>query len=200
MIVAGKKSEVVWEDGKWIFLDIGFASTSRTCGFAFDDEDPTCLSFGGARTQVIKTIRKCGDHANLVIEAPLSVCFDAYGNPRGRKIERHGTQTRYWYVGLGCAVMTAALYLIRDIHRAGLQTELRIFEGFVSFKEPGRKSNHKEDIRQLRETIKNSPEHQGSIFAPDDLRIDANYTLQNAFGVAEMDFGIPAVIAAKGKA
>jgi hypothetical protein len=200
VISAGTKSQVLWGDGNWIFLDIGFSSARPTCGFAFGDEDPSCLSFGATKTQVIERIRGCSDQVNLVIEAPLSVCFDAVGNPKGRRIERQERQVRYWYFGVGCMVMTAALYVLRGIHDAQLNPDLHLFEGFVSFKQAKGASDHLWDVQAMRDIVRNSQARQDSIFSPSDLRIDAHDLLQSAFRVSGMDLGVPAVIMGKQKA
>ena len=192
--------QVAWGGGKWIFLDIGFSSTKRTCGFAFGNEAPSRLSFGEGRRKVLERIRTCQGTVSLVIEAPLSVCFNTIGNPKGRRIERQDGQHRYWHSPVGCMVMAAALYLIRGMYDANLNSELRVFEGFVSFKKGTGASDHEKDVRQLREIVRNSQDYQDCIYTSDDLIIDTGDTLQNAFRVSGMDFGIPAVIMAKQKA
>ena len=157
MILAGRKSEVHWGEGNWIFLDIGFANHARTCGLAFGRESARNLSYGEARDAIVSHIKYSNMSMNLVIEAPLSVCFDANKNPKGRSIEKHDSATRYWYVGPGCVVMTAAMYLIGDIHEAIKDlsnVEVRLFEGFISFKEE--KTDDKKDVCALREMVKNA--------------------------------------------
>jgi hypothetical protein len=49
--------------------------------------------------------------------------------------------------------MVAALYLIRAISGTGGKEEVRLFEGFVSFKAKGSKSNHSRDVELLREVV-----------------------------------------------
>jgi hypothetical protein len=198
MISAGKKSEVVWGDGNWIFLDIGFSSNGRTCGYASGDEDPQNLTYADARKAVIEKLREQNGFISLVIEAPLSVCFDSKGNPKGRRIERRGSKTRYWYSGLGCSVLTAAMYLIRDIQKEteGLpHIRVRLFEGFVSFKDAG--TDHAEDVSDLRRIVKNALQHQDSICSSEELKFCEDDDLYSAFRVAGLDCGVPAVIIAK---
>jgi hypothetical protein len=196
MIVAGTEPDAVWGDGEWIFVDVGFSNKSPTCGPAFGEEAPIALSFGDARKRLVERFQESQGVANFVIEAPLSVCFDSRGNPRARSIERSGKQTRCWYVGPGYAVMTAALYMVRGIYDARLRTDVRLFEGFVSFKLRGTKSNHKEDVCVLREIVRKSAPTVGRIVSADKLKISETDTLQSAFRVAGMDFGVPAVIMA----
>jgi len=197
MILAGKKSEVQWGEGNWIFLDIGFSNDKRTCGFTFADESPQNLSYGVARSIIVEKIRNSIPLINLVIEAPLSVCFDTNRNPKGRKIERRDSRTRYWYSGLGCAVSTAAMYLIRDIHEAtkgSLNANIRLFEGFVSFKEAG--TDNRKDVSALREKVKNALQCQDSIYDPEELKLSESDEICSAFRLADLDCGIPAVIIA----
>jgi hypothetical protein len=195
MIVAGEKSDLRWGAGSWIILDIGFANDKRTCGVAFDDEPPTNLTYGEAWEAIINQIRKQNCLVNLVIEAPLSVCFDAHGNPKGRKIEKQDAKTRYRYNGLGCAVMTAAMYVIRDIHEAikgSPMIEVRLFEGFVTFK--GSDTDHKKDVLDLREKVKNSGQYRDSIYGSGELKICETDLLCRAFSFAGLDCGVPAAI------
>jgi len=129
---------------------------------------------------------------NLVIEAPLSVSFDIKGNPKGRKPERVNGKTRYWYVGLGCAVMVAATYLIKEISILEMKTEVRLFEGFVSFKSKDIASNHSNDVIALRASIK-SPS-QETVIKPDEMKIDASDVISSAFKISGMDYGVPPII------
>ncbi len=196
MILPGKKSEVVWGNGNWIFCDIGF-SAKATCGVACGEEQAHLLPFGEACRRIVEEIGQAQNSINFVIEAPLSVAFDAKGNPKGRKIERQGTQTRYWYVGPGAAVVTAATYMLRAVHDSKPASEVRLFEGFVSFKLKEQVSNHEKDVDQLREIVKNPKLYQDSIYSVEDLKFDDSDVLQSAFHVAGLNFGIPAVIMAK---
>src|ERR1700676_4521123 len=154
MITAGVKSDVVWGEVNWLFCDIGFSSKAKSCGLALGDEEPHPETFENACSWVVKSIRAQRTPLNLLIEAPLSVAFNKYRNPTGRTFELVGDQHRYWYVGAGCVVMTAALYLIRAIHDANINTEVRLFEGFVSFKERKTRSNHGADVHKLRNIVK----------------------------------------------
>jgi len=197
MISPGNKSDVIWDRGKWIFLDIGFSSKGRTCGLAFGDGSPQKLTYGAATRSIVDNLRNEEGLINLVIEAPLSVSFDKNGNPKGRKIEKRDSDTRYWYAGLGCAVMTAAMYLIRDIHEATKHSpniEVRLFEGFVSFKE--NETDHRDDVCALREKVRNAAWHQKSVVGPEDLITSEEDKICSAFRVAGLDFGVPAVIIA----
>ena len=118
-INAGDRSQIQWGDGNWVFLDIGFSNRGQTCGLLFGDGLPRSVQFTQAGQMIVEQIRQSKSTINLVIEAPLSVCFDSIGNPTGRKIEKEAEKSRYWYTGAGCAVMVAAMYLIRDIYLRG---------------------------------------------------------------------------------
>ena len=195
-IEPGSKSQIGWGDGHWIFLDIGFANQARTCGLLFGDATPEVVQFGEATCQIVSRIKNW-KQTNLVIEAPLSVCFDLKGNPKGRLIEqREGDKTsRYWYIGPGCVVMVAAMYLVRLIFDAESDGRVHLFEGFVSFKDRSVRSDHKQDVCALRKVVRDPAEFSDSIYSPEQLN-DSNDSLYSAFRVAGLDCGVPVVIKA----
>jgi hypothetical protein len=139
MIDAGTRQQVSWGDGNWVFLDIGFSAKARSSGLLIADGEPKCFQFADATRQIIEYVRLAKTTTSLVIEAPLSVCFNKSGNPTGRRIEKERigdkTKTRYWYSGLGCSVMVAATYLIRAFSEGAPDRHVRLFEGFVSYKD-----------------------------------------------------------------
>ena len=196
MIRAGAKSEIALSSGEWLILDIGFAKTGRrTCGLLVNRESPVEIDFNETTERLCHFIANSTKPVNLVIEAPLSVAFDSKGNPTGRAVEKQGSKTRYWYTGLGCAVMVAALYLVRRIiTEAPSNVEIRLFEGFVSFKEKGTESNHSMDVKRLREVIENPNRYPESIIEPEALKMNDSDRLQSAFLVAGIDAGIPPLI------
>jgi hypothetical protein len=196
MIRAGSVTEAVRHSGDWLFIDIGFSCEGASCGVVFGESEPKALTFAGLRETVIEAVRRPERRLNLVIEAPLSVAFNSRGNPTGRSIERQGTKTRYWYVGLGCAVLAAATYLLRSVMDAEANAEIRLFEGFVSFKPQRTRSSHVHDVGALRDVIWHPDRRLGSIVAPERLAVAPTDTVCSAFKVAGMDFGIPPVITA----
>jgi hypothetical protein len=198
MIRAGTTDEIRADSGKWVIIDIGFANTARSCGLLFDNETPIEVQFGEAVRRICTYLSVLSGPVNLLIEAPLSVTFDCRGNPKGRSVERQGSNTRYWYAGLGCAVMVAALYLVRAIIRANPDADVRLFEGFVSFHDPGNRANHCADVTVLREVIDNPNEYSCAIVPSDSLKSDETDTLHSAFLVAGIDAGIPPIIMRKG--
>jgi len=192
MIRSGTTDEIRWDSGSWVFIDIGFANKASSCGLLFGDEGPFEAKFSEAAEKICEYLSNQNQATNLVIEAPLSVAFDKKGNPKGRKPEKQKGKTRYWYVGLGCTVMTAALYLIKAITDSQPPGEVRLFEGFVSFKNKEEASNHSKDVLLLRDAVKN-PVHN-SIIAPGNLKMDETDDLISAFKVSGMDYGIPPII------
>ena len=192
MIHAGKRSQIDWGDGNWIFLDIGFSGSARTCGLLVGDGAPQCLKFADAKSEVQRLVAS-SPMFNLVIEAPLSVSFDSRGNPTGRSIEIENSKTRYWYVGPGCSVMVATMYLLRDLKPADDNGSIRLFEGFVSYK-LGKKSNHQEDVKAVREVVRHPARFGSDIYEADQLKRNQSDELFSAFRVLGLDFGVPAVI------
>jgi hypothetical protein len=194
MIVAGTPSQIAWGDGNWVFLDMGFSRHARSCGILVGNGNPTSEQFGAARREMVSLAKATHSPLNLVIEAPLSVCFSAAGNPKGRSIEKEGSKTRYWYNGLGCTVMVAAMYLIRDTRMAHLAFPVRLFEGFVSYKDRTIPSDHKRDVLLLREIVREPAKFSNAIFSSEKLKQKSTDELFSAFCVAGLDCGVPAVI------
>jgi hypothetical protein len=208
-IHAGKTSEISWSNSTWLILDIGFAKTGRkSCGLLIhsqkqekDKKRPESFDFNDAVKEVIKAAKnavKTNETLNLVIEAPLSVAFDENCSPTPRCFEKQGSQTRYWYVGLGCGLIVATLYLMTRLISEELDCEIRLFEGFVSFKTKDGKSkkqnSHLKDTERLREVIRNPKKFESCIHDPTKLRINSSDTIESAFKVAGLNFGVPPVI------
>lgn len=194
MIRAGKISEIQWGKGYWIILDIGFSNKSESCGLVFGDAEPFETTYGEAAIILREEILKSKTPVNLVIEAPLSVAFDAKGNPKARKPEKLSKKTRYWYTGPGVPVMVASMYLLQHLNSIKNNIEIRLFEGFVSFKKRGKKSDHKKDVLMLREAIKKTPEDKSYYISPDELKIDSTDIVISAFSINRLDFGVPPII------
>ena len=187
MIEAGEKSHIILGDGTWIFVDIGFAQKrTRSCGVLVGESAPCCLSFGEARARIGDELKARSPLVNLVIEAPLSVCFDMLGNPKGRKIE---DSSNYWYLSAGCVVMVATTYFLHDIYN--IAGRVRLFEGFISNR--ARRHPHKEVVELLRDVVRNPQAFPGSIYDHKELA-DRTDVLSSAFSVAGFDCGIPTVI------
>jgi hypothetical protein len=196
MIGAGSRDQIKWGDGNWVFLDIGFSSSERSCGLLIGGAEPQAVRFGEAEQKIIGHIRAGKRPTNLVIEAPLSVCFNKCGNPTGRRFEKEvverKTTTRYWHVPLGCSVMVAAMYLVRSLSIELPSNRIRLFEGFVSFKV--KPTDHLADVLALRQVVKSPNDFADCIISADDMRVDPSDRIVSAFQVCGQDCGIPAVI------
>jgi hypothetical protein len=192
MIYAGSAAQVQWGSADWMFLDVGFSSKERTCGLLFGEESPKCVTFAQAKAKIIQRAADASGF-NLVIEAPLSVCFNDSGNPTPRKIEIEGGQSRRWYTGTACVVMVASTYLLRELWET--KTSIRLFEGFVSYKDKSTKrSNHQQDVELLRAVVKAPLKFPHSIFEGECLKENPSDKLFSAFRVAGFDCEVPAVI------
>jgi hypothetical protein len=196
-IAAGQITDIQWSRGFWVFLDIGFSTRAKSCGLLLHDSNPKQLLFSEAVHTIIGITKK-HERINLLIEAPLSAAFDFSGNPKGRAIEKEGTKTRYWYNGPGCAVMVAAFYLLRAMMGVDSDSDVRLFEGFVTYKKKGSRSNHSGDVLLLREVVKSPEEYSECIYPPEALLRDKKDKLVSAFKVGGMDFGIPPLIMRNG--
>lgn len=196
MIRAGNPKEVGPDSGEWLFIDAGFSSNGKSCGVLGSDNVAKCLTFSEASDLIVSVGSINSPALNLLIEAPLSVAFNSRGNPAGRSIERLGSKHRYWYEGLGCLVMTSALYLLRALHDSKSKREIRLFEGFVSFKRKGSVSSHCADVQALRAVVLDRNREPSSVVAGAQLAAASSDRLVSAFAVAGMDFGIPPVVRA----
>jgi len=188
MIEAGRISDLKWTDDNWIFVDIGFSGKKKSCGVIFGGEQAECLTFGNAQRKIAQFV-SAKTSVNLVIEAPLSVCFSRNGDPEGRDLEKLKGATRYWYCGLGCVVMTAAIYLVRAVALSNPTARIRLFEGFVSYKKKGAYSDHRADVERLREAVRNSD--VASFRAPKALN---GGELRSALAIAGIECDCPAII------
>jgi hypothetical protein len=197
MIEAGTREQVKWGDGNWLFLDVGFSANKSSSGLLVSNGKPCCVQFGEATRRIVDHVTRSTCTTNLLIEAPLSVCFNKSGNPTGRLIEKEAiegkTKTRYWHNGLGCSVMVAAMYLIRDISEAAPTSQVRLFEGFVSYKDRTVKTDHCADVELLREVVKDPGRFAECIISVDGLR-GPDDKIVSAFKVCGSDCGVPAVI------
>ena len=199
MVRAGTAEEIRADSGEWVIIDIGFANSVRSCGLLFAGGSPVEMQFAEAVAKTCRFISLAEGPVNLLIEAPLSVAFDSRGNPKGRSIEKQSDgSTRYWYVGPGCGVMVAAMYLVTAVLKAEPKVEVRLFEGFVSFKKPEGRRATVRTLYSFTEVVNNPERHSNSIVAGKALKIESTDTLNSAFLVAGVDLGIPPVIVGNG--
>ncbi len=200
MIYSGKVNDISWKKGTWLILDIGFSNNRRSCGILLGDNKAEKLKFKDALDEVVRIARD-RPLLNLVIEAPLSVAFDKSGNPKVRSIEKKGKKNRPWYVGPGCAVLVAAMYLMRKLYDSRPSADIKLFEGFVSYKSKAARSSHLRDVELLRKAIKARRTLKHHVIKPEDLKADPDDNIRSAFGVMnmkDMDLGIPPVIKVNG--
>jgi len=195
MIRAGTVAELTRGSGDWLFIDVGFAERSRSCGLLLGDGDPVEVTFADLVSRGQAVVSESTSPLNLLIEAPLSVAFTATGNPTGRSVEKRDSGTRYWYVGLGCGVLVAALYFLSGLSRVTSRRDVRLFEGFASFKTRGAKSSHTGDVR---EAVWHPEQHPKAIVPPDGLPRTSTDTVLSAFKVAGMDYRVPPVVVIDG--
>jgi hypothetical protein len=195
MIRAGTLAEANRRSGEWVFVDLGFAEKAKSCGLLLGDGSPEEVSFSELKARLLEVVASDRKPLNLLLEAPLSVAFNEHGNPTARAIEKRESQTRYWYVGLGCGVLVAATYLLREIYDASPRREIRLFEGLASFKPKGVRSSHTDDVINLRKVIFDGGSTSGLIVPAGKLAVSPKHRLHSAFLVAGLDFGIPTVVA-----
>lgn len=121
-------------------VDLGFSGKSRSCGVAsFDGKGP--------RSPVKRTFRECVDdiathvhrHGDsvLVIEAPLSACFNARGNPCARGAFEGAPKPRWWSLCAGATMALVAQYHLRFVQQHSGDGTLHLIEGFVVGRDSG---------------------------------------------------------------
>ena len=192
MILPGTRDAASRDSGEWVFVDIGFSQARESCGIAIGDSEPFNITYHDLTRRVVCMLDKGSSPLNLLIEAPLSVAFTKDGNPTGRTIEKRDKRTRYWYVGAGAAMLLATMHLLRKLYNKNSMREIRLFEGFASFKSPRSTSSHIDDVKRLRSVAWGMCE-KGSIMDQEALKVRDDDTLLSAFAVSGMDFGVPVV-------
>jgi len=198
MIYSGEAGDISWSNGTWLILDVGFSNTQKSCGILLGDGEARCLTFSNAIKEVVEIASRL-PLLNLVIEAPLSVTFDKSGNPKRRSMEKEGGRSRLWYVGPGCAVLVASMYLMRKLFDSHPSGDIKIFEAFVSFKSKDAKSNHIRDVELLREGIKVAHLRPFDIIKPEDIKTDPDDNIKSAFELMNVeDIGVPPIIKING--
>ena len=154
------------------------------------------VEFGDLATAIVDSVNKGSGPFFLVIEAPLSVAFDALGNPVGRSLEKRGNDHRYWYESSGCRTLVAANYLLRALscrlRAQNFRGQIRLVEGFLSFKKG--QTRHGDDVKALRRIAWNHDVQGGRIVEPSELMASPCDRVTSAFAVSGMDFGVPPVI------
>lgn len=200
MIKAAEIVDIQKDSGDWVFVDMGFAkSGNKSCGLAVNDENPICLTYSDLASKISELLTQNSRPLNLLIEAPLSIAFDIRGNPTDRSIEKRGSTTRYWYVGLGCSVLVGATFLLHKLSKSSNRRPIRLIEGFASFKDKD-KSSHIDDVSMLRNVVWNRPSQFGQIIHPDNLKMSPTDCIPSAVVASDMDLGIPPVVMLEARA
>ena len=137
MIKPGTPQQIEWGKGNWIFLDMGFSRTQKT----YRRRRAVLRYFPEAQRRILDHLAGARSITNLMIEAPLSVSF-RNGRPAPRSVERRDGKNRFWYVGAGCAVMVASMYLLKAIDFASPPCGVRLFEALISYKDQEARTDH----------------------------------------------------------
>jgi hypothetical protein len=115
-------------------VDLGFSGTSRSCGVAsLDDKgalSPVRRTFSECVTEVAAHVHRHGECV-LVIEAPLSACFNARGNPCARGSFEASPKPRWWSLGAGATMALAAQHFLRFVQQRMVGGTLHLVEGYV---------------------------------------------------------------------
>ena len=199
-IIAGCTTDINKDSGQWLIVDIGFSSREPTCGVWKGTGNPCVVTFGDLARLATREVQEAGPSPlNLLIEAPLSVAFQQNGNPARRSCDSQDGKQRDWYVNAGATTLIAAGYLLRALHGCQRQRDVRLFEGFVSFKPSGssprskaeRIAAHKKDVLKLKNAVWTGV--NAKIIDPRDLRQDPDHRIESAFPFLDKNL-IPPVI------
>jgi hypothetical protein len=160
-IVAGAEADRVrLRSSLVIAVDLGFAENDESCGVAWRrpgrNGGEMELSFGDCLSFVAELVASVPDVAALIVEAPLSGCFNDMGNPIAREYDSKWNgksleSGRGWYYGAGGAVALGAIFFLRRLRELTVirPATIVLFEGFVSFKH--QRTTHVDDARTLLE-------------------------------------------------
>jgi hypothetical protein len=203
IIRAGTMAELHKHDDDWLFIDLGFSRDSKTCGFLYvpanlsvgaASPEAVALTFGALVVTVVKLVQQDGPPLHLVLEAPLSAAFGADGNPLGRAVEKQANGSRFWYVGLGCSVLVAGLYLLKSVVADSPVREIRLFEGLVSFKVKTKPSNHIDDVHVLKDVVWSGGSKGGSFSQPVPLQGHQGANVVSTLDLLGLDVGPPPIV------
>ena len=208
-IHAGTMDNLKPESGDWLIVDVGFSQTRKSCGVLINKERPRTMKFSCLMQYLVKEAQiDTNGPLNLLLEAPLTAAFDKSRNPVRRSTDiEEDKKPRDWYVGAAGALIQATTYLLRSVYDCERKREVRLFEGFASFKSsrpewPYDKAygfsktdwSHIEDVLRLRCAAWDAD--RKLVTRADKLKMKDSDCLESAFKVAGMDFEIPPVIKA----
>lgn len=199
-IRAGSVGEINKDSGDWMIVDLGFSAKRPSCGIWTKADGADVVEFGVLVKRVIAEAQKADSvPLNLLLEAPLSVAFKRNGNPTRRLCDTRDSKHRDWYVNAGATTLIAADHLLRNLNGCQIHREVRLFEGFVSFKDPKneaarsakRVNPHERDVLLLKNAVWNP--NMACIFTPGELQQKEGDTVQSAFAFLCKDL-VPPVI------
>ena len=214
-ISAGSVNDIQMDSGQWMIVDIGFSTRKSSCGVWTGTGEPHAVTFGELKRKVIQEAEKAyPSRLNLLLEAPLSVAFNKDGNPTRRLCDEividKKLEYRDFYGNAGAKVLIAADHLLRELRGSQRQGDVRLFEGFVSFKSKGTVSSDIKDVLKLKAIVCNPatacishPHKLGQagdciqsaacIFGPEQLTKQRGDRVQSAFAFLNKGL-IPPVI------
>ena len=199
-IIAGQVADINRDSGQWLIVDVGFSSTEPTSGVWNGTGEPHVVTFGDLVELATREVRKASPQPlNLLLEAPLSVAFHQNGNPTRRCCDTYKGKHRDWYVNAGATTLIAACRLLWALHRCERQRDVRLFEGFASFKsaqdtpktKAAREEKHKDDALDLKNAV--WTRHNAELFDPGKLRQHPTDCIESAFPFLDEDL-VPPVI------
>lgn len=153
-----------------IAIDIGFSNKRATCGAAVDE--------GSWNLTFIQAVRKVQDFAQhqsefvLILEAPLSACFDHVGNPCARGDFERTNPARWWSLGAGAVTSLAALHFLRVLIeeiRNDDRIIIHLVEGFVV---GSNSTDHKTVAIKLLEAFRNHDQGHQWITISQEAKMD----------------------------
>jgi hypothetical protein len=194
MLRAGRAETYSRNPNDWILIDVGFSgrqasgSVSRSSGVLLPGDDRARnVTWSDACDLVGACSAGRSSPLNLMLEAPLSIAFDASGNPAARSFERRKAQSRAWYLQGGVVTLfSAALMLIRLAERS--QVPIALYEAIISFKTS--KTDHAADAQLMRTAATNS---NLTPLEADKIRERPTDMLESSLCRFGYDFGIPPV-------
>ena len=187
-IIAGRTTDINRGSGQWLIVDIGFSSTNPTCGVWNGTGEPSVVTFGELVGLATEEVQKPVTQAlNLLLEAPLSKAFQQNKNPIRRSCDSQGGKLRLWWTNAGATTLIAANELLLALDACQGQRNVRLFEGFVSFKrsedtptsKAARIAAHKEDVLKLKNAVWTGANAQ--IIDPGELRQNPGDRIESAF-------------------
>lgn len=219
-ISAGSVNDIHKDSGQWMIVDIGFSNDNPSCGVWTSSGEHNAvkvweLTFGELKRKVIQEAENAyPSRLNLLLEAPLSVTFNKDGNPTRRYCDQirinKKLEYRDFYGNAGAKVLIAADHLLRALRACDRPGDVRLFEGFVSFKSKDTVSSNTGDALKLKAIVCNpttactSHSHKfgqaseclkwaACIFGPDQLMLRPGDRVQSAFAFLNKDL-IPPII------